>query len=175
MISGNKTIQLAEMSEGEDIAKLSDQYLVIVDSRGSIHNWDTIKKQSWWNETPIVLCSESTPPEFLEELEEHNVHRIMHGANKVDLNSALKVLYHKFNIKTLRIDSGGILTGVMLRTHLVDEVSVVISPQLTGGKSPRSIFVAPDLQSLHGVIDLQLIHTKVWDDHYVHLYYKIIE
>lgn len=174
MISGSRTLQLAEMSEEGDKPKQSQQYLVIVDSKGSIHHWEVIKKQAWWNETPIVLCSESTPTSYFYELQANNIHSIVSGKNKVDLNSALQALYHRFNIKTLRIDSGGILTGVMLRQHLVDEVSVVISPQLTGGKSPKSIYVAPDLQSLQGIVDLHLVQAKVWDEHFVHLYYQVI-
>jgi riboflavin biosynthesis pyrimidine reductase len=57
----------------------------------------------------------------------------------------------------------------------VDEVSVIISPQLTGGTSPKTIFVAQDLTSLEGVIDLQLLRHEILDENYIHLYYRVIK
>ena len=173
MLSGSKTMLVAEMSTEADIRKLDDQYLVVVDSRGQIHNWGIIKRQAYWNDTPIVLCSQSTPSDYLQMLREIGVHYLVHGEDRVDLAAALEALKDKFGIQTLRVDSGGILAGVLLRAHLVDEVSVVISPQLTGGMSPKSIFVAPDLHSFEDIVDLQLIEHEILDENYVHLYYRI--
>lgn len=173
MISGSNTILQAEMSLEKEIEKLSEQYLVVVDSRGRIDNWEVIKKQAWWNDTPIVLCSESTPKSYLEKLQGQQVHYLIHGENQVNIQEALESLNSIFRINTMRIDSGGVLAGVMLRNQVVDEVSVIISPQLTGGTSPKSIFVAPDLESTVRVIDLDLIDFKILDTNYIHLYYQI--
>jgi len=173
MISGSNTILQAEMSLEKEIEKLSDQYLVVVDSRGRIDNWEVIKKQAWWNDTPIVLCSDSTPKSYLEKLQGQQVHYLVHGENQVNIREALESLNSIFGIRTMRIDSGGVLAGVMLRNQVVDEVSVIISPQLTGGTRPKSIFVAPDLESMVHVIDLDLIDCKILDKNYIHLIYQI--
>ena len=175
MISGSNTMQVAEMAMDEEIEKLEDQYLVVVDSRGKIDNWDVIKRQAYWNDTPIVLCSERTPQVYLDRLAENGINALIHGEDRVDLRAALGELQARYDINSVRVDSGGGLAGALLRQGLVDEVSVIISPQLTGGISPKSIFVAPDLSSMEGVIDLQLIRHEVLDENYVHLYYRVIK
>ena len=174
MISGSKTMRAAEMSKDADIEKLDDQYLVVVDSKGRIKNWDVITRQAYWNATPIALCSERTPQEYLDSLAENGVHALIHGQDRVDLHAALEDLQAKFDINVLRVDSGGGLAGALLRQGLVDEISVIISPQFTGGISPKSIFVAPDLTSMDGVIDLQLLQHEVLEGNYVHLYYRVL-
>ena len=174
-ISGSNTILKAEMSYDQDIKKLNDQFLVVVDSKGKINNWDIIKRQAWWNNTPIVLCSNSTPDEYLNSLRNSHIEYLIHGKTHVDLKSALEELYSKFGIKVLCIDSGGILGGVLLRLNLVYGVGVLFSPQMTGGQSVKSIYVAPDLTSIHGVIDLQLLKHEIIDYKYVFLNYRVIK
>jgi 2,5-diamino-6-(ribosylamino)-4(3H)-pyrimidinone 5'-phosphate reductase len=174
MLSGSNTILAAEMDTSLEIEKLGQQYLVVADSRGRIDKWDVIKRQAWWNNTPIVLCSKSTPQTYLEKLDTEGVYVLVYGEDHVDYKAALPVLHDRFGIKTLRVDSGGILAGVLLRQGLVDEISVLISPQLTGGRSPHSIFVADDLASLTGVVDLKLVQHKLLNEDYVHLYYRVV-
>ncbi len=62
---------------------------------------------------------------------------------------------------------------MLLRQGLVDEVSVVISPSLVGGTSPKTMFVAPDLESEEGVIPLALFNIEKIRDRYVWLRYKV--
>ena len=174
MLSGSSTILAAELDSNPVIEKLDDQYLVVADSRGRIDHWDVIKRQAWWNETPIVLCSKTTPQAYLDKLSTQGVYGLVCGEDRVDFRLALPVLHDRFGIKTLRLDSGGVLAGVLIRQGLVDEVSVLISPQLTGGRSPRSIFVADDLTSLAGVVNLKLVQCEVLDKDYVHLYYRVV-
>jgi 2,5-diamino-6-(ribosylamino)-4(3H)-pyrimidinone 5'-phosphate reductase len=175
MLSGSNTILAAEMDTSPEIEKQEDQYLVVVDSRGRIKNWDVIKRQAWWNDTPIVLCSETTPHNYLAYLGDLGVHFLVHGKHQVDLGEALDTLRDRFGIQTLRMDSGGILAGVLLRQGLVDEVSVLLSPQLTGGTSPRSIYVAEDLTAMEGVVDLKLVRQQILDQDYIHLVYGVIK
>jgi 2,5-diamino-6-(ribosylamino)-4(3H)-pyrimidinone 5'-phosphate reductase len=175
MLSGSNTILAAEMDLSPRIEKLEDQYLVVVDSGGRIMGWDVIKRQAWWNDTPIVLCSKVTPQSYLDGLRTQGVHSLVYGEEQVDLAAALTALYDRFGIRTIRMDSGGILAGLLLRQGLVDAVSVLISPQLTGGCSLKSIFVAEDLTSLDGVVDLKLVRQAVLEEDYVHLYYEVIK
>ena len=60
----------------------------------------------------------------------------------------------------VRVDSGGILNGALLRAGLVDEVSVLIDPTLVGGLTPRSMFRAEDLDSAEGVVQLELMEVE---------------
>ena len=173
MMSGSSTMLKAEMSTEEKIKKMSDQYLVVVDSKGLVKNWDVIKRQAWWNDRPIVLCSETTPKDYLSYLDSEKIQYLIEGNDNVDLGPALERLESGFSIKTIRIDSGGILGGALLRAGLVNEISILYSPQLTGGESAKSIFRAPDAKSFEEIIDLELIKSEVVERNYVWTRYKV--
>ncbi len=65
------------------------------------------------------------------------------------------------------------MDGAFLRQGLVDEVSVEISPSLVGGVSPKTMFVAQDLESEEGVIPLLLTGIESIRGRYVWLTYKV--
>jgi 2,5-diamino-6-(ribosylamino)-4(3H)-pyrimidinone 5'-phosphate reductase len=181
-ISGSNTILKAEFPDGPQkafgevydhwAAMPSRPILAVVDSKGKIKNWHMIKEQPWWRDY-LSLCSAETPKEHLEYLQEEEIKYIIAGERQVDLRQALEWMNEKVNSKRVRIDSGGILNGVMLRQGLVDEVSIVISPSLVGGTSPKTLFVAQDLMSEEGVIPLTLISMERLKERYVWLRYKI--
>jgi 2,5-diamino-6-(ribosylamino)-4(3H)-pyrimidinone 5'-phosphate reductase len=77
-------------------------------------------------------------------------------------------------ITKVRVDSGGILSGVLLRAGLVNEVSVLVGPCLVGGTSPRSMFVAPDLASPDGVIPLRLTAVEQMRGDIIWLRYEAV-
>jgi 2,5-diamino-6-(ribosylamino)-4(3H)-pyrimidinone 5'-phosphate reductase len=143
MLSGSNTILAADFPEEdpdeyqEAAAELegqlieSRQLLSIVDSRGRIQNWHVIRKQPWWRDA-ITLCSEATPKSYLDYLQDSHVDYIISGGKHVNLRAALGELNRRFGVEVVRVDSGGILNGVLLREGLVNEVSVLISPELIG-------------------------------------------
>jgi 2,5-diamino-6-(ribosylamino)-4(3H)-pyrimidinone 5'-phosphate reductase len=87
---------------------------------------------------------------------------------------ALEELNARYGVRTVRVDSGGTLNGVLLRAGLVDEVSVLIGPCLVGGTTPRSIFRAPDLTSSEGVVELKLTHVEKLKGDVVWLRYEVV-
>jgi 2,5-diamino-6-(ribosylamino)-4(3H)-pyrimidinone 5'-phosphate reductase len=190
MLSGSNTILAAfsgaafagqvetppDAPAGEGGAKelhpLAVPYLVVVDSRGRIHNWAQIQAQPFWRQV-IVLCARLTPPSYLEELDRQGVAHIAAGEQRVDLRRALEMLYAQYCIRTLRVDSGGALNGALLRAGLVDEVSVLLAPLLVGGESPRSMFVAPDLAAPEQAILLRLAHCEPVGEDRLWLRYQV--
>jgi 2,5-diamino-6-(ribosylamino)-4(3H)-pyrimidinone 5'-phosphate reductase len=148
------------------------QLLVVVDSRGRIRNWPVIRNQPYWRDV-IVLCSRSTPQEYLDFLSEQRVDFIVAGERRVNLRAALVELRAQYRIESIRVDSGGILNGALLRAGLVDEIAVILNPCLTGGSSPRTLFVAEDLPSRDGVIQLSLKNSAQLRDGFLLLEYEI--
>jgi 2,5-diamino-6-(ribosylamino)-4(3H)-pyrimidinone 5'-phosphate reductase len=182
MLSGSDTLLAAYSAEprSEDEASNVEPPelhplhvpLLVVDSRGRLRNWQRIRQEPYWRNA-ISLCSRSTPQSHLAYLQRWHVDYIVTGDDHVDLRSALEELNARYGVKTVRVDSGGVLNGVLLRAGLVDEVSVLISPALVGGTSPRSIFTAPDLASPDGVIPLRLIHVEQLRGDVVWLRYEV--
>lgn len=149
------------------------QLLVVVDSRGRIKDWSVLRNQPYWRDV-VVFCSHATPQDHIDNLRAQRVEIIIAGESQVDLGIALATLRNEFGVKTLRVDSGGILNGVLLRSGLVDEIAIILNPCLTGGISPRSLFVADDLSSRDGVIPLSLKKIEELRDGYLWLQYEII-
>lgn len=156
----------------EELDSMAIPYLVVVDSRGRIHNWAQILAQPFWRKV-IVLCSSATPPAYLDELASQGVTWIAAGEQRVDLRRALEILCAESGIRCLRVDSGGVLNGALLRAGLVDEVSVLLTPLLVGGESPRSLFVAPDATSPEQTIPLRLAHCEQVGEGRVWLRYQV--
>lgn len=116
--------------------------LVVTDSRGRVTGWERIRNSPYWRDV-LVLCSEATPSEYLTGLEEAAMPYVVNGQDHVDLEAAMDTLADR-NVETVLVDSGGTLSGALLRAGLVDEVSVLVHPTLVGGTSARSFVRGPD-------------------------------
>ncbi len=181
-LSGSNTILKASFPEDPRSAmpELYDAFinqpgrplLAVVDSRGQIKNWAIIKRMPFWRGF-VALCSQATPKHHLEYLRQEGIQTIVAGSDRVDLRRALEALNERCGVKVVRVDSGGILNGVLLRAGLVSEVSVLVYPCLVGGTSPRTMFAAEDLTGPEGVIKVKLTHVEQMDKQYVWLRYSV--
>ena len=181
MLSGSETMitgfagqeEVPASDAPKETHPLAVPLLVIVDSRARLHCWNLIKQQVFWKDV-AVLVSHATPKAYLEELGEKGVPYIVAGEEKVDFALALEELSARFGVRSVRVDSGGILNGVLLRAGLVDEVSVLLFPTLVGGTSPKTFYVAPDVSGPEQVLRLKLIHhEQVRDDGTLWLKYEV--
>lgn len=117
--------------------------LVLVDSRGQLTRFDWLRAIPYWRGL-LVACSASTPAAHLELLDRHRVEYVVVGEDRVDLGALLETLADR-GVADVRVDSGGVLNGALLRAGLVDEISLILAPYAVGGRTPASLFVADDL------------------------------
>jgi 2,5-diamino-6-(ribosylamino)-4(3H)-pyrimidinone 5'-phosphate reductase len=148
--------------------------LVLVDSRGRVRNLAWWRSQSYWRDI-VVLASRATPRDYLDYLKSLRIEALIHGDNKTDLRAGLEALAFRYGVRAVRVDSGGTLNGVLLRQGLVDEFSLLVSPALVGGTSPRSSFRAPDLETPAGAIPLRLVYLEKFDGGSVWLRYEVVK
>jgi 2,5-diamino-6-(ribosylamino)-4(3H)-pyrimidinone 5'-phosphate reductase len=148
--------------------------LVVPDSRGRIHVWSEVIRTGLFRDI-LVLCSRSTPQEYLNFLDERFIKYMVIGYEKVNLGIALEEIYTQFGVKSLRVDSGGRLNGVLLMDDLVDEIYVLVHPAMVGGTSPNSIYIATDLTSTEGVLDLKLLKMEKLKNDIILLHYRIMK
>ncbi len=151
----------------------SRSVMAIVDSRGRVRNWSAIKKQPFWK-TPVALCSRSTPDEHIQYLKGEGIDTIIAGRDKVDLRKALKELRTRYGLRSLRIDSGGTLSAMMLKEGLIDEISLILSPCIVGN-SNSAHFINPDVSELPRPKDLKLKHIEEMDNGMVWLRYDVVK
>ena len=151
----------------------SRPFLVIPDSKGQIGIWNELFKMPYLRDI-IVLCSKSTPEEYLNFLKERNIEYIVTGEKQVDLRAALEKLNSIYGIKSIRVDSGGILNGALITEELADEIHLLIHPELVGSANKTSIFDSNDLDSLNS-IKLKLVHINKLKDDIIWIKYTIIK
>ncbi len=72
----------------------------------------------------------------------------------------------------MRVDSGGVLNGVLLRAGLVDEVHLLIHPLLLGGASAKTFFQDPRPDSADA-ITLHLLGVETQPDGLLLLSYAV--
>jgi len=147
--------------------------LAVPDSRDRIKNWTSLRTLPFWRDV-LALSSSTAPPAQIERFKRQGIPYFLAGRTRVDLGAALAAIAGRYNAKTIRVDSGGTLNGVLLRRGLVDEISLLVHPQLVGGISPRTIFRADDLTSAEDVIRLELTANETLSGGLVWLRYNVI-
>jgi 2,5-diamino-6-(ribosylamino)-4(3H)-pyrimidinone 5'-phosphate reductase len=172
-LCGSETMLRADWSwEHDGTTDPSKPLLAVVDGRGRFKNWKKAAPSPYWR-AGIALCSRSTPKEHLAYLKKEGVESIVTGGDRVDLRAALEALAADHGVKVVRVDSGGVLNGVLLREGLVSEVSVLVQPQLIGGESPRSLYRARDLAADERPLDLELMSSRKLKGGTVWLRYRV--
>lgn len=147
--------------------------LVVPDSRGQVRAWRRLLSEPYWR-AGVSLCSRLTDQAHVDYLKRTGIELIIAGDGQVDLVSALHVLGDRFGVRTVRVDSGGTLNGALLRAGLVAEVSLLVTPALVGGTSPRSFYRADDLIGPEGVLPLRLLDVQTLADGQVWLRYEVL-
>lgn len=108
---------------------------VIPDSRGSLMGLLHVHRKSGYAKDVIVLVSKSTPKRYLDYLAARNYDYILAGEDHVDYKAALEELNSRFGISRVVVDSGGVLASVLLEQDLVDEIELLVAPELVGEKA----------------------------------------
>lgn len=147
--------------------------LVVPDSRGRIRSWNHLRSEPYWRDV-LVLCTRSTPQEYLAYLDQSSVPYLIRGETQVDLPGALAELYDRYGVRLVRVDSGGTLNGLLLEAGLVDELSLLVHPCLVGGPSPNPLFRPPDGAAPEGdPLPAKLTHLERLADDVVWLRYDV--
>ncbi|HPR16642.1 MAG TPA: dihydrofolate reductase family protein [Candidatus Cloacimonadota bacterium] len=119
-------------------------WTAIVDGRGRFRNGYTGVTDD--PETYMVhLTTETVPPEYLAFLRSKNIPYIIEGQNKVNLPKVLQKVKTKLNVDTIVTSSGGRLSGALIRSSLLDEVNLLVSPIVIGGNLTPKLFTSPEL------------------------------
>jgi 2,5-diamino-6-(ribosylamino)-4(3H)-pyrimidinone 5'-phosphate reductase len=108
---------------------------VIADSRGILEGLMHVHRKSGYAKDIIVLVSNRTPKNYLEYLADRNYDYITTGEEHIDYRIALEELSKRYGIKTIVTDSGGVLAGVLIDAGLVDEIRLLIAPEIVGKKA----------------------------------------
>ncbi|MFC1893236.1 dihydrofolate reductase family protein [Chloroflexota bacterium] len=146
-------------------------YWVIVDTksitRGLLHTCRSFE----FCKDVIVLIAQQTSRDYIDYLNERHYDYLVCGKEHVDYEKALNILNTKYEIKTILIDSGPTLNGLLLNRGLIDEISILVTPVLVGLKSDKLLAnLNLEIQN----INLELLTCEDLDKGHVLLRYKVL-
>lgn len=145
-------------------------YWMIADSRGILEGLMHVFRRSEYSKDVIVLVSEKTPEAYINYLRERNYDFIRAGADRVDIRQALEIANERYGFKLVISDSGGILNSILLEQGLVEEISLVLNPEIVG-RDGTNLFRGIEKSGTK----LELVRNEVVDRKYVHLVYKVLK
>jgi 2,5-diamino-6-(ribosylamino)-4(3H)-pyrimidinone 5'-phosphate reductase len=147
-------------------------YWVIPDSEGKLEGHLHAYRNFKHCRDIIILATAQTPDHYLQYLKERNYTTIIAGDVKVDFKNAFDQLHKIIPFDIILTDNNGSLSAVLLDQGLIDLVSLIISPVLTGKKQP---VLFRHLRLGKRVIQLEPQKVELLDSNDIHLLMKIIK
>ena len=132
--SNKKVATSFETFKGTITEKKNPQ--VVFDSKGSIY-YDS---GSHSDGNIIAVLGESVSEDYLQLLREKNISYLFAGKDGRDYKLALEKLYSEFGMRKVLLEGGGVINGSFLKLGLLDEISIVLSPEIDGLSGAASIF-----------------------------------
>ncbi|MPN01107.1 hypothetical protein SDC9_148310 [bioreactor metagenome] len=145
-------------------------YWMIADSRGILEGLMHVFRRSEYSKDVIVLVSEKTPEPYINYLKERNYDFIRAGAEQVDIRQALEIAGERYGFKLIVSDSGGVLNSILLEQGLIEEISLILTPEIVG-KDGTNLFRGIEKSG----IQLELIRNEIVEKKYVHLVYRVLK
>lgn len=154
----------------EEIKDNCKQFLVLPDSNGIIPRNILVEVSSSMN--VLVLCSRSTPPDYLNFLEETDIKYMIVGYDEVNMATAFEELNIHFGVKNIAVQADGILNGELLADDLVEEISVFMHPTLVGANNDP-VYIPNNAENQK--LDLRLLEMKEMENDIICLKYRIMK
>ncbi len=110
---------------------------IVPDSEGKLQGFLHVYRRYEHCRDIVILVAVDTPPDYLKYLEERNYTYLIAGEKKVDFRSAFEQISQRYHTDTIITDNTGILSSLLLEKALIDQISLIVSPTLTGKKPPK--------------------------------------
>ena len=117
------------------------KWIVVIDPQGQISfDQSVYQNPRLKDKNLIVILTENISSQYLETLKSLNISYLFTGKDEIDLRLALEKLYDLFSIKKLLLQGGGITNTYFIKEDLMDELSLVVSPVVSGEEKQPNIF-----------------------------------
>jgi riboflavin biosynthesis pyrimidine reductase len=144
-------------------------WFTVVDGRGRIR-WN--EKHPGWD--VLVLVCRSTPAGYLSYLQHERICYLVAGQDRVDLAAALASMATRLGVRCVLSTAGGGLNGALLRSGLIDELSLTVVPALVGGLGTPSVLDGAPLAVGEHPTSLRLLSVHTDTGGTVRLRYEVI-
>ena len=145
MFSSSKTVPVLNQKPIQKIDYIykndKNKWIVVIDPQGQISfDQSVYQNPRLKDKNLIVILTENISSQHLETLKSLNISYLFTGKEEIDLRLALEKLYDLFSIKKLLLQGGGITNTYFIKEDLIDELSLVVSPVVSGEEKQPNIF-----------------------------------
>ena len=145
MFSSSKTVPVLNQKPIQKIDYIykndKNKWIVVIDPQGQISfDQSVYQNPRLKDKNLIVILTENISSQYLETLKLLNISYLFTGKEEIDLKLALEKLYDLFSIKKLLLQGGGITNTYFIKEDLIDELSLVVSPVVSGEEKQPNIF-----------------------------------
>jgi 2,5-diamino-6-(ribosylamino)-4(3H)-pyrimidinone 5'-phosphate reductase len=105
---------------------------VVPDSSGKLKGKLHVIRKSGLCRDIVILTSSATPKSYLQHLTERNYDWHYMGNRPLDYAAVMELLAKEYKARTVLVDGGKTLNGILLNSGLVDEISVLVHPLIVG-------------------------------------------
>ena len=160
--------------EGDYVAPYREKaFYVSIDPAGEIA-WEspTYRRSGWDDAHVIEVITDKAPLSYRDYLRERGVSYIVAGARNLDLPCALHALRDLFGIEHVLVCGGGKTDMAFLAAGMLDELSLVLSPTVSGEPGTASVF--DEMQGSTGAsyaLSLERVERLAGDG--LHLVYRM--
>ena len=145
MFSSSKTVPVLNQKPIHKIDYIykndKNKWIVVIDPQGQISfDQSVYQNPRLKDKNLIVILTENISNQYLETLKLLNISYLFTGKEEIDLKLALEKLYDLFSIKKLLLQGGGITNTYFIKEDLIDELSLVVSPVVSGEEKQPNIF-----------------------------------
>lgn len=88
----------------------------------------------------IEVVTKQAAKEYLAFLRSMEIPYLICGDADLDIEMALTKLKQRFGIDTISLAGGAVINGAFLKTHMVDEISMVVAPYVSGDATSKAAF-----------------------------------
>lgn len=146
-------------------------YWVVPDSTGKLMGYLHVYRNAGYCKDVIVFISRNTPESYKQYLHERNYEYFSYGYNKVDLGQCLNKLENLYGPGKIVTDCGRSLAKKLFDLHMIKEISLIISPLLTGKEFIPLMYNL----TITDNINLNLESVRDLDNGLIHLKYTVAE
>lgn len=146
---------------------------VIVDNKPHLTRNGINYLSSWLKRVIIITTNPDHPAK-----DAHGNVAVITFQNAIDFADLFRRLKEKFNIDRLTIQSGGTMNAELLRSGLIDHLSIVIAPLLVGGSTTSTLIdgeAIHDASQLTKLKALKFVSCSLLKDSYIHLQYDVVQ
>ena len=88
----------------------------------------------------IEVVTKQAPKSYLAFLQSMEIPYLVCGEQEIDFAESLVKLRKYFGIKTMVLGGGALINGAFLKAGLVDQISLVVAPYISGDREKKGTF-----------------------------------